>query len=216
MGQKMDFVETVALYAQFSGMVAKRIANNMVQGFQSVFSLDEETRRDFFRERGIEQAKRGRYAAAVAVLKPIHEAVPDDAEVMLYLGLSSLRVGRQEEGLLLLEGAYAALQDIKSATVLGIAYSQAGLNDKAIPFLQMAADANHNNFNVRYRLGLAYDNNGEHDKAIECLLEALELRPEDPKVYRSIAFSYEQKGEHETAVGYFKRASDLEEAHAQE
>lgn len=215
MGQKNDVIETMALYAQFSGMVVKRIANNLVQGFQSVFTLDEETRRDFFRERGIDQAKRGRYSAAVSILKPIHTAVPDDAEVMLYLGLSLLRVGQQENGLALLEGAYAALQDVKSATVLGIAYSQAGLNDKAIPFLQMAADANHNNFNVRYRLGLAYDNNGEHDKAVECLLEALELRPEDPKVYRSIAFSYEQKGDHETAIGYFKRASELEESHAQ-
>lgn len=215
MGQKRDVVETVALYAQFSGMIAKRMATNLVQGFQSVFTLDEETRRGFFRERGIEQAKRGRYAAAVSILRPIHDAVPDDAEVMLYLGLSSLRVGRQEEGLHLLEEAYAARQDIKAATVLGIAYSQAGLNDKAIPFLQMAADANHNNFNVRYRLGLAYDNNAEHDKAIECLQEALELRPEDPKVYRSIAFSYEQKGDHETAIGYFKRASELEEAHVQ-
>ena len=212
MGQKSNIIETVTLYAQFSGMVAKRIANNLVHGFQSVFTIDEETRLGLFRERGIEQAQRGHYAAAVSILRPIHTERPEDAEVMLYLGLSYLRVGRQEEGLYLLEGAYASLQDVKSATVLGIAYSQAGLNDKAIPFLQMAADANHSNFNVRYRLGLAHDNNGNHDQAIECLLEAVELRPEDPKVYRSIAFAYEQKGDHETAIGYFKRASELEEA----
>ncbi|MBF0560745.1 MAG: tetratricopeptide repeat protein [Alphaproteobacteria bacterium] len=209
---KMDVVETMVLYAQFSAVVAKRVANKLVQNFQSAFTLDEETRRDFFRERGIEQAKQGRYSRAVSVLAPIHAAMPDDADVMLYLGLSYLKTGRQADGLLLLEKAHAIRRDAKSATVLGIAYSQAGRHDESIPLLQMAAEANHNNFNVRYRLGVAYDNNGQHDKAVECLLEALELRPEDPKVYRSIAFAYEQKGDHETAVGYFRRAGELEDA----
>ncbi|MEO5374203.1 MAG: tetratricopeptide repeat protein [Alphaproteobacteria bacterium] len=215
MGRRMDVIETVGLYAQFSAMIARRIASNLVDGFQSVFTIDEDTRRGFFRERGIEHARQGRYSSAVSILEPIHAAKPDDAEVTLHLGLSCLKTGRQADGLTLLEKAYAASGDVKSATVLGIAYSQAGLNDKAIPLLQIAAEANDNNYNVRYRLGVAFDNIGQHDKAIEYLLEALELRPEDPRAYRSIAFAYEQKGDHETAVGYFKRASELEETREQ-
>ncbi|MFN3076724.1 MAG: magnetosome protein MamA [Alphaproteobacteria bacterium] len=211
MGQKMDAIETIELYARYSALLARRMATTLVEGFRSAFTVDGSVRDTLFRERGITLAKGGHYSRAATLLEPLLAAHPTDPEIMLHLGMSYLRTGRQEDGIRLLEKMQAMRGDIKSATALGIAYCQVGRDEQAIPLLQRAAEANSDNFNIRYRLGVAFDNVGRHEKAIECLQEALELRPEDARAYRAIAFAYEQKGDHETAVGYFKRASELEE-----
>lgn len=214
MERKIDGLETVELYARYGALIARRVAGRLIDGFRATFTIDATARHALFREHGIALTKKGRYGAAAAVLEPLHRSRPDDGDVMLHLGLCCLKTGRPEEGFALLERVQALRGDVRSATVLGIAYCQAGRDAQAIPLLRRVADAMPDHFTVRYRLGVAYDNTGQHDKAVECLQEALELRPDDARVHRAIGFAYEQKGAHETAVGYFRRASELEDSHA--
>ena len=44
--------DTFGLYAMYGAIIAKRLANNMISGFQSAFTIDEKTRTAYFRDRG--------------------------------------------------------------------------------------------------------------------------------------------------------------------
>ena len=56
-----DFMAQTGLYAQYSGIIAKRLADKMVSGFQTLLTIDEETHHAYFRDRAITLAKRGMY-----------------------------------------------------------------------------------------------------------------------------------------------------------
>lgn len=211
MNRKLDVIDATELYAQYALIVLKRMAGGLMSAFESVFTVDSDTRTAFFRERGISHAKRGNYDSAIAMLEPLRQAQGEDAEVALYLGLACLHSeGREADGLELLESAHAlAPEDARVTTVLGIAYSKAQRFDKAIPLLEKAAIASPENFNVKYRLGSAYDGIGQPTRALEWFQMALDLRPDEARVHRAIGLIHEQMGDRETAVAYYKRANDL-------
>ena len=151
--------DTFGLYAMYGAIIAKRLANNMISGFQSAFTIDEKTRTAYFRDKGIADPRNGRYTRAVASLEPLHAASHDDPEIKLNLGLSFVMTGRVKEGVILLEKVYRSNKsDVKHAIVLGIAYFKAEEYGKAVPLLEKASQAAPENFSVRYKLGTAYDN----------------------------------------------------------
>ncbi len=214
MTRKPDFSDALGLYAQYAAIVGKRIANNMIDGFQSLFSVDDVTRNIIYRDRGLKHAKSGNYDQAVALLGPINANFPGDIEIMLHLGISYIKTGLREDGIELLQEAHAATNgaDGRVAMVLGIAYAQTEEYAKALPLLNAAVAAKPDNFNVVYRLGVVYDALAQYGLAIEWFTKALELRPEEAKVHRAIGFAYEQMGDRDAAVGYYKRANELDGA----
>ena len=184
-----DFMARTGLYAQYSGIIVKRVADRMVSGFQSLLTIDEKTHYAFFRDRAITMAKRGLYHRAVDFLEQSHESKPTDTEVLIYLGLSYIKTDKKEKGVELLELAHKTDKtDIRPITILGIAYVLDEEYKKAIPLLVKAVKESPENFNLQYRLGMAYDKVEDHVKAIKAFSKALELKPDEAKAHRSIGF----------------------------
>ncbi len=116
-----DFMAQAGLYAQYSGIIARRLGDRMVSGFQSLLTIDEETHYAYFRDRAITLARRGLYRRAAPLLARSHATVPTDTEVMLYLGLSYIKTGKKAEGVALLEEAHRAdKKDVRANTILGL------------------------------------------------------------------------------------------------
>ncbi|MBF0374568.1 MAG: tetratricopeptide repeat protein [Alphaproteobacteria bacterium] len=201
----------IGLYAHCGLSIVQRLGSNLVDAFRSTFSLDEDIRRTYYRDKGIAHAKAGRYETAVAALEPLWTEGTDDNQLALHLGIAYVKTGAAEQGLKLLEAAHrAAPDDVKIATVLGLTYVQARQHELAVPVLIKVAEANPLNFNVRFRLGVALDNLGRFAQAIDSFKIALGLRPDEGKVHRAIAYCYEQMGQHDEALPYFKKANELD------
>lgn len=208
-----EFMDDFGLYVHYGAKVAGKLADNLVSAFSNAFTVDGDIRLTYYREKGINNAKSGRYEQAIPLLELVAEKNPNDGEILLYLGGSYVRTGSVEEGIALLEKAIAAdPANLKAVTVLGLAYVQAKKYELAVPLLEKVAKSNPTNFNVRFRLGVALDNLGRFEAAIEGFKAALELRPEDVKTLRAIAYCYEQMDMHDEALPYLKKVNEIDAA----
>ena len=186
-----EFVAKAELYAQYSGLIAKRLADRMVSGFQSLLTIDDVTHYEYFRDKAIALAKRGLYQRSRPLLEKLHATAPEDHEVALYLGVARIKADDRAGGIALLEEAYRLdKKNMKIATVLGLTYVQAEDYKKAVPLLTAAVKESPENFNLHYRLGVAHDHLGAHDKAIECFQAALALRPDELPVMERLSGVY--------------------------
>ncbi len=213
MSKKIDFQDAVGLYLELGSSVLSRVSSKLIAGFQSAFLVDEATRLDYYRTRGVEHTKAGRYTRALPLLELVREQRPEDLETLLHLGLCLIRLDRKEEGIGLLEAAYGRDGGNPStAKVLGLAYAQAGEHARALPVLTAAVRAYPEHFGLLYRLGACLDHLGRTSEAVGYFERALEQRPKAVKVLRALAYALEQLGERERALACFKRADEQEDA----
>lgn len=208
-----EIADTLGLYTRYFASKVAKFSDRMIAGFQSTFSIDEETTRAYYRERGLQSAKKGDYHKAIAQLEPLlNEQGVDDVQVLLSLGVSMMHMGRADEGVKLLEQAYQKDKtNERIPMALGLAYTQVENYKKAIPLLKKVVVASSEHFNAWFRLGVAYDHLEDFDLAIQAFEAALELRPDESKLYSRIGYLYEQKGDRDKAVHYFKKASEQED-----
>ncbi|MBF0110528.1 MAG: tetratricopeptide repeat protein [Magnetococcales bacterium] len=207
----MDELRLIS-YATFG--VFKKLAARSIESFNATFTVDNDLRARFYRERGVRQTKHGRYWQAVPLLEEVLEHWPNDEETLFHLGYSYLKTEQTREGIHVLERA-VRLEDTspRVSSILGMAYIQAKEYQKAVDLLRQAIVKTPGNFNLHYRLGLALDHLGAYEEAIAAFQEALAIRPGEIKVYQSIGFVLDQQGKHEEAVVYFKKTSELKEAY---
>ena len=179
------------LYAYYGLSVFRKLGTSLVEAFQTAFTVDGDIRQAYFRDKGLDHVKAGRYEQGAHALDTVWDEQSGDAEVALHLGIALVKTGELDRGLeVLAKAVELAPQDAKALTVLGLSYVQAQKYDLAVDPLTKAAEANPKNFNVRFRLGVALDNLGHFAKAIESFQAALELRPNEGKVARAIAYCY--------------------------
>jgi tetratricopeptide (TPR) repeat protein len=110
---------------------------------------------------GLNLADLDRYDEAIAHLKALVEAHPDDMRAYLALG-----------------GVYASKEDFRSA---------AGLYDKAVEVLK---NPTRSDWNVFYQRGIAYERLKEWPKAEPNFRKALELMPDQPQVLNYLGYSW--------------------------
>ncbi|MBF0308770.1 MAG: tetratricopeptide repeat protein [Magnetococcales bacterium] len=199
----------------FAGLgVLKRVAEKSIDAFNAVFTVDGSLRAQFYRDRGIDHTKKGRYWQALPLLEQVMLHWPNDEETLFHLGYCYLKTEQTREGIQVLERAGRLEESSpRVSSILGMAYIQAKEYQKAADLLRKAIQKAPGNFNLHYRLGLALDHLGEYDAAIEAFQEALAIRPGEIKVYQSIGFVLDQQGKHEEAVVFFKKTSELKEAY---
>ncbi len=208
-----ELMDDVGLYAHYGAKVVGRLADNLVSAFSNAFTVEGDIRLTYYRQKGINSAKSGRYEQAIPLLEQVAAQNPNDGEIPLYLGVSYVRSGSVEDGIELLEKVVATdPANMKAATILGLAYVQAKKYEMAVPLLEKVAKANPANFNVRFRLGVALDNLGRFEAAIDWFKAALELRAEDAKTLRAIAYCYEQMDMHDEALPYLKKVNEIDAA----
>lgn len=110
---------------------------------------------------GLNLADLDRYDEAIAHLKALVEAHPDDMRAYQALG-----------------GVYASKEDFRSA---------AGLYDKAVAMLKTPTRAD---WNIFYQRGIAYERLKEWPKAEPNFRKALELFPDQPQVLNYLGYSW--------------------------
>ncbi|RWM81846.1 MAG: tetratricopeptide repeat protein [Mesorhizobium sp.] len=110
---------------------------------------------------GLNLADLDRYDEAIAHLKALVEAHPDDMRAYQALG-----------------GVYASKEDFRSA---------ADLYDKAVAMLKTPTRAD---WNIFYRRGIAYERLKEWPKAEPNFRKALELFPDQPQVLNYLGYSW--------------------------
>ncbi|RWF70511.1 MAG: tetratricopeptide repeat protein [Mesorhizobium sp.] len=110
---------------------------------------------------GLNLADLDRYDEAIAHLKALVEAHPDDMRAYQALG-----------------GVYASKEDFRSA---------AGLYDKAVAMLKTPARAD---WNIFYQRGIAYERLKEWPKAEPNFRKALEMFPDQPQVLNYLGYSW--------------------------
>ncbi|RWD39917.1 tetratricopeptide repeat protein [Mesorhizobium sp.] len=110
---------------------------------------------------GLNLADLDRYDEAIAHLKAVVEAHPDDMRAYQALG-----------------GVYASKEDFRSA---------AGLYDKAVAMLKTPTRAD---WNIFYQRGIAYERLKEWPKAEPNFRKALEMFPDQPQVLNYLGYSW--------------------------
>lgn len=130
---------------------------------------------------GLNLADTGRNDEAIAHLKVLVEANPDDMRGYLALG-----------------GVYSSKEDFRSA---------ANLYDQAAERLKEPTRAN---WNIFYQRGIAYERLKEWSKAEPNFRKALELYPDQPQVLNYLGYSWVEMGANlKEALGMIQKAVDL-------
>ncbi|TIT19985.1 MAG: tetratricopeptide repeat protein [Mesorhizobium sp.] len=130
---------------------------------------------------GLNLADLDRNDEAIAHLKAIVDAHPDDMRAYLALG-----------------GVYSSKEDFRSA---------ANLYDKAVEVLKTPTAAN---WNIFYQRGIAYERLKEWPKAEPNFRKALELYPDQPQVLNYLGYSWVDKNMNlEEGLAMIQKAVDL-------
>ena len=95
--------------------------------------------------------------------------------------------------------------------LIGYAYSQKGMFDKAISELEIARDLFPNNAEINAGLGMVFNAVGRPEEAIQVLKKALRLNPIPPSWYlTNLGGAYRLTGAHQKAVREYKKAIQLQ------
>ncbi|MBF0422597.1 MAG: tetratricopeptide repeat protein [Magnetococcales bacterium] len=192
--------------------VIKRAFLAATESFNHFFSVDPEFRVRYYRERGIEYTRRGRYDLAAAMLEKVLDEWPSDDDTLFHLGFCYLKMERTQDGIELLERADALDRGgTRVRSILGMAFLQTKEYAKAVLVLEKALAEDPHNFHLNYRMALALDSLEKYENSVEFFKKTIAIRPDEPKVYRSLGFTLEQLGRHEESVAQFKMAARLED-----
>ncbi|QEP43981.1 hypothetical protein D5085_13145 [Ectothiorhodospiraceae bacterium BW-2] len=123
-----DLSDLIGLYLRAGSTLLQRLAASIVDGFHQIFTVDDELKYNYFRDRGIGHARGRRYRQAAEVLIQLYRVRPDDSEMATYLGVSLLKVGEGQQGVEILQRIRQQQQqgeDLKRInTILLAAYQQ--------------------------------------------------------------------------------------------
>jgi len=140
---------------------------------------------------GLELARQGRHAEAVAELKYALQTGDGLAETYLALGLAYDHMNRSQESIQAFSEAVKIKPDFTEAyTRLGVAFDRAGQFLKAIRMHLNAIRLEPADVELRKNLGLAYFNVGSYDEAIKAFTQALQINPDDVSVRHCLGLVY--------------------------
>lgn len=211
MAHKINFRDEAGLYVSVSVEMLSRLGAVLTNGFQSITDIGAGTKVDYYRARGLDHAKAGRAIQAIPLLQRVITQRPHDYEAGRQLGVCMIKIGRQQEGVRLLEEAYRGdSANPSAAKVLGLAYAQAGQHEQALPLLATALTSFPDSFVLLYRMGVCLDHQCRPADAVNCFERALGQRPRVSKVMRALGYALEKLGERDRAVTYFKQADEIE------
>lgn len=149
----------------------------------------------------------GNHRKAEGLYRELHERNPDDAHVCHHYGIVLTQLGREDEGILLIE--QANLQDRDNPQILndlGYAYLLTGETEQAEEILQTAHELDPDDRRTLSNLALAVGFNGRDN---ECLALYRQVMSE-AEAYANLGYVAVQRGEGRAAVQYYSRALDLD------
>lgn len=98
---------------------------------------------------------------------------------------------------------------------LGVAYTKAGMADRAIDAFKEAIKLKPEFAEAYQGLGVSYASEKLHKEAIEALSKAVSIRPDYAEAFSNLGFLYDYLGRHEEAVAAFRKALTLRPDYAE-
>jgi len=149
----------------------------------------------------------GQFKKAEDMYRELHQQDPDNAFVCHHLGVVLIQLGRDEEGLLLIEQANVLKPDDPEVlNDLGYAYLLGGEIEQAEPILRQAYELNPDDERARSNLALAVGYAGRYDEALALYVESMT----EAEACANLGYIAVQRGEGPKALHYYSRALDLD------
>jgi Flp pilus assembly protein TadD len=149
----------------------------------------------------------GQFKKAEDLYRELHQQDSENSFVCHHLGVVLIQLGRDEEGLLMIE--QANLLKPHSPEILndlGYAYLLMGEFDQAEPILQQAYELNPDDDRTLSNLALAVGYSGRYDEALALYRGSIT----DAEAYANLGYIAVQRGEGQKALHYYNRALDLD------
>lgn len=155
------------------------------------------------------------YKGAEKYLRELLKEYPDNAMLLSNLADIERELKQTKEALRLYHQALEAQQNPDKTSwsiyyALGALYYQENDYDKAIEYLNKAAELSGRNPNVMNYLGYIYlDNNTNIDNAVQMILEAYRNYPYEGHIIDSLGWAFFRTGQYDRAVYFLEQAADI-------
>jgi predicted Zn-dependent protease len=145
-------------------------------------------------ERGKEATAAGKYEEAIAIYADLVRALPNNAGLLMNLGMAQSMAGRPREAIKPLERAVKLQPSLHPAWLfLGVAYLEAGQTASAVRPLVKAIAIEPGSVKARRMLAEAYLSLERYDEAGTELLKLTELDPKDATAWYGLGQSHEAR-----------------------
>jgi protein O-GlcNAc transferase len=153
----------------------------------------------------------GNLQRAEAICLEILKEVPDNADVLYFLGVIYFQQDNFDSAIEYLEQTLQKNHPIPDAYhIMGMAFYNKGLLDSAIQCYQKTIQLSPDYAEAYNNLGNAYREKGLTDEAILSYQKAVQINPKLAVVYRNIGIGLQEKGRLDEAINYFQQAIRLE------
>lgn len=148
----------------------------------------------------------GRFGDAIEAFRDCHMLDQDDTQVMVLLGVNSLRTGNPADGAVWLEKASKVDPQCLEAFVHRIeAFSRLGDHEQAEVMFYLAEQIEAHHPMALANLAQSLLSRGLNEKAVWCLREAAHRDPDLPGIHAQLAHAYAATGRRERARQLFLR-----------
>lgn len=149
----------------------------------------------------------GNHRKAEGLYRELHERNPDDPHVSHHLGIVLTQLGRDDEGIVLIEEAN--LLDPDNPQILndlGYAYLLSGETEQAEEILRTAHEFNPDDSRTLSNLALAVGLNGRDNESLALYRQVMA----EAEAYANLGYISVQRGDGPAALKYYSRALDLD------
>lgn len=152
----------------------------------------------------------GKLDESIAAFETLQAKVPENPDVLAWLGFLYLRKELPAKAVPVLEkAAELRPKDLEVLNNLGNAYVATEQPDKALAMYQKVADLNPKMFEPWYNIGNILLARPDYPKAIEAYKKAAALKPDDAFVQNNLGAAYEGQKQSELAAAAYMKASTL-------
>lgn len=153
--------------------------------------------------------------SAEKIYRQILTLLPEDADLLHFLGMLRHQLGFTEEGVELIKQSLALAPDyIDALNSLGNIYLQDGQVDLAETHFLRVIQLNPDLAAAYSNLGIALKNQGRAVEAESSLLKAIEIEPNTAHHYQNLANVYRVLKRYDDAVEMYRKAIDMQPADA--
>lgn len=155
--------------------------------------------------------EQGNLNKGISILTTLIRNVPDNVDIMLYLGSFYEEAKNYPKAVEILQRAKAIAPDSTDVLFrLGVVYDKWGRKPESIAAMKQVIALEPKNANALNYLGYTYADMGIHlDEALSLVQRALESKPDDGYILDSLGWVYYKKGLYEKSLQYMEKASAL-------
>lgn len=149
--------------------------------------------------------------AAIALMEEAVTVYPENHQLFFEYGLLLEKKGRSTMAVTAMETVLALQPDHAEAlNYIGYTWADQGVNlDKALEYIEKAAELKPDNGYILDSLGWVYYKRGELDLAVEHLEHSISLEPNDPYIHSHLGDVYFDLGRYPEALNSYRKAFEL-------